>query len=177
MTFYLYHWVPPNMEGDILYPLNALKEKYPKAYELHAEKYKGRELTLQWKIPELDCLWNDALHLTAIHPKTVKEALMEAGDKGDYKMQCYQIDPHSLNPKNTIVCLYKNEPIHDTFDPDNFTEFNPDDIEKYSTVPERTKAYYKRMFDAGKKPLVFPWCSHILFKGSIDVKDLPIVKV
>ncbi len=176
MTFYLYHWVPPAMEGDIIHPLNILKEKYPKVYEEKAAKYKGRELTMHWKIPPLNCLWNDVLHFTAIHPNIVKEALREAGDKRKYELVCYQLDPHLLDPKDTIVCLYTNEPSHDTFDPSDFVEFNSDEIEKYSEVSERTKAYYKRMFDAGKDPLVFPWCTHILFKGSLDVKNLPIVR-
>lgn len=35
---FLYHLVPMNMEGKILYPLNLLREKYPGISELLTEK-------------------------------------------------------------------------------------------------------------------------------------------
>ena len=176
-TFYLYHWVPENMEGNTLYPLSVLKEKYPEIYEQHVAKYKGREEVLKWTIPGLNCMWNDALHLTAVHPKYVKAALEEAGFKGKYESVCYEIDPRVLDPKNAIVYLYINERAVLGPDPKEFAEFDPDNIEKYASIPEYTKDYYKRSFTNGEKPRVYPWVPHIFYKGSINIEKLPIVKV
>jgi hypothetical protein len=39
---YVYYRIPPNMKGDILYPLNELKNTYPEIFEKEAEKYEGR---------------------------------------------------------------------------------------------------------------------------------------
>ncbi len=176
-TFYLYHEVPKDLEGDTLYPLNVLKEKYPEIYDKKVAKYEGRQEVLNWNIPPLNCLWNDALHLTAVHPRAVKEALEEAGYMGKYEVTCYEIDPTLLDPKNTIVYLYINERAKDGPDPKDFVEFHPNDMEKYSDIPEYTKNYYKRLFIGGEKPRVYPWVPHILYKGSIDVRNLSIVKV
>ena len=67
MTF-LYHRVPANMQGDFLSPLNQLKDIYPEAYAEAVKKYEGREFLMNVGIPTLDCLWNDFLFLTAVHP-------------------------------------------------------------------------------------------------------------
>ena len=36
---FLYHRVPVNMEGSILYPLNQLKNLHPDIYVEHVKKY------------------------------------------------------------------------------------------------------------------------------------------
>lgn len=76
---YLYHWVPKDLQGDTLFPLNTLKEKYPDLYKKEASKYVGREQIMQDVLPILNCLWNDVLHFSAVHPSLVKEALFESG--------------------------------------------------------------------------------------------------
>ncbi len=81
MKYYLYHWVPDDMIGDTLYPLNILKHTHPDLYTKKVSKYIGREKVMDQIIPILDCLWNDVLHFTAVHPKDVKDALIKAGSK------------------------------------------------------------------------------------------------
>ncbi|MBI2087070.1 MAG: hypothetical protein HYT69_02770 [Candidatus Zambryskibacteria bacterium] len=66
---YLYHQIPKNMFGTLLYPLNVLKETHPEIYAEHAKKYVGREQLLTATVPPLNCLWNDVLHFTAIAPR------------------------------------------------------------------------------------------------------------
>ena len=63
------------MEGETLYPLNKLKDVYSNIYEEARSKYKGREAVMRHKIPYLNCLWNDVLHLTVVHPQKLKDAL------------------------------------------------------------------------------------------------------
>lgn len=172
---YLYHWVPKDMKGEILYPLNVLKEKYPELYVLKSAKYTGRGELLEQVVPVLDCLWNDVIHLSAVHPKIVREALVEAGSKKDFKMTCYQIDPHLLDSEKTIVYLYSHS---DDFEIKNedFVKFDPNKIGEYSSLPQDTKDYYKEMFDKNIKPLVFHRVVHILYKGELNVKDFPVVE-
>ena len=174
---YLYHWVPKDMKGDILYPLNVLKNEHPELYDIKASKYVGREKVMQQVIPALNCLWNDVLHFTAVHPSVVKEALINAGSKKDFDMSCYEIDPNLLDPEKTIVYLYEHDSVVDKMSIENFAKYDPNDIEKYSHLTQKTKDYYKEMFDQGKKPLVFHGVPHIFYKGNLNVKKLPIVKV
>ncbi len=173
---YLYHWVPQNMQGDVLYPLNVLKEKFPEIYDAHKRKYIEREEIMNLVIPKLNCLWNDALHFSAIHPKLVKDALIEAGGRSDYKMVCYQIDPHTFNPKDAVVYLYST-PKLDMTKEDDFVEFNPNEMDKYSSLPKETVEYYRECYGNKKKPLAFHRAPHIFYKGSVNIKGLPIIEV
>jgi hypothetical protein len=86
-TYYLYHRVPKDMRGNTLHPLNQLKKVSPDIYAQKVKKYEGRLEILERKIPALDCLWNDVLHLTAVHP-TVLNAAFESVGK-NYNLRFY----------------------------------------------------------------------------------------
>jgi len=164
------------MKGDILYPLNTLKEKYPDIYTQQVAKYQGREGLLKQFIPILECLWNDVLHFSAIHPKDVKKALIKAGANKQLKLKCYQVKPNLLESEKTII-YFSGDIKEDRMKVKNFREYNPNELSKYSFVPEETKEYYEKCFSEGYKPLVFHKVAHILYKGSINTKDLDIVEV
>lgn len=102
---YLYHRVPENMLGTIIYPGNMLVQKNPKmAYVM--EKYKNRASLVQSIIPGLDCLWNDVIFLSATHPKRLTDSLIAAGaEKKMTKYFC--IDPIALEKENTHIYLGK----------------------------------------------------------------------
>ena len=174
---YLYHWVPKDMRGDTLFPLNTLKEKYPDLYEKEASKYVGREEIMQHKLPILNCLWNDVLHFSAVHPSLIKEALFEAGRTKPFDLEFFEIDPHLLDPENTIVFLYKHTDRKDKLKEENFAKYDPDNIAQYSRMPQETKDYYKEMFAQGKNPLLFHKIPHILFKGNLDTSNIKRISV
>lgn len=160
---YLYHSVPKNLQVSILYPLNALKEKHPDIYEQQVSKYVGREHITQQRIPILDCLWNDVLHFSAVNPKEVKQALIEAGRNLDFTMNYYQVDPKLIEPKNAIVYLYAHTDNKDKMNEENFTPYNPDEMPKFSSMPQATKDYYKEMIGKGERPLLYHRIPHILY--------------
>lgn len=172
---FLYHQVPKNMEGEILYPLNELRAAEPELYAEHAKKYVGREKVMEQTIPLLNCLWNDVLHLTAVHPQTLKNALIEAGGDTEMHITCYQIDPFALNTENTIVYLYSS-PFGEQ-STDDYVPFIPDDIEKYSTISKETKQYYREEYAKGNKPLKFHMVPHVLYRGSITITGNFIITV
>ncbi len=174
---YLYHLVPEGMRGAVLYPLNQLKEVYPEAYEAQAKKYHGRESTMLQKIPRLDCLWNDALHLTAVHPQEVKDAMLAAGKESSWMKSYYQIDAASLVSENASVYLYVSAKTREGASESEFIAYAPEDVSTYARLPQGTKDYYKEVIVKGGKPLLFHLVPHILYKGEIDVKDAPIITV
>lgn len=174
---YLYHRAPKDFQGNTLYPLNVLKEKLPNVYESEVKKYKGRESLLEIKIPPLNCLWNDVLHLTAVYPSEIKKALVEAGREDDFEMKYFQIDPTLLEVEKTIVYLYIQENNDDISREDNFRPFVLADIEHLSMMPQATKDYYKELIPTGKSPLLYHRIPHILYRGSIDVSGCKVISV
>lgn len=170
---YLYHWVPEGMTGNILYPLNTLKSKYPDLYAKHATKYAGRENLMDITIPVLNCKWNDVLHLTAVHPEKVAQALREAGHTNT-KFVSYQINTEQLDPKNLIIYLYTDNllQVHEK----DFIPFTGHNLKTYcEELSEETKQYYRDAVLAGNPVFPYHLCPHVFYKGEIDISDCSII--
>ena|SRR3989344_6439292 len=173
---YLYHRVPADMQGTTLHPLNILKNTHPDLYLAKAEKYRDRQHVMQKFIPTLECVWNDVLHLSSVHPAELKKALIESGMK-PRESKFYQIDPTLLDPKRTTVYLFKDKTEEGDMNPENFSNYDPEKLEVHSIIPQRTREYYKEMVKKGEHPMTFIGVPHILHKGSIDISNLPIITV
>ncbi len=174
---YLYHGVPKDLVGDTLYPLNQLKQIHPELYEAKVAKYDGRKGILERNIPTLGCLWNDVLHLTAVHPKVLVETLAEARRPVGDSMRFYQIDPRSLDPVNTTIYLYTYREKGVDVPESDFVPYSMEDLSSCAVIPDFTKDYYTEQYSCDKQPLLYHGVPHILYKGTIDVSDLPIVAV
>ncbi|MSR73368.1 hypothetical protein EXS61_02080 [Candidatus Parcubacteria bacterium] len=173
---YLYHSVPKDLKGNILYPLNVLKEKFPEIYKQQFSKYAGREHITKQIIPILDCLWNDVLHFSAVKPREIKQSLIEAGYP-DFKMSYYEIDSKLIEPKNAIVYLYNHTDNKDKMNIENFAPYNPDEVATFSTMPQATKDYYKEMINKGERPLLHHRIPHILYKGTLDINGVTMITI
>ena len=175
---YLYHMVPDNMKGNVLFPLNELRKKYPEVYKEKIKKYIGRKSVLRIRIPYLNCLWNDVLHFTAIHSLKFREAIRKTKMKTREKIRWFKIDSCSLDSPKTIVYLYKNWKYYgNNFTEDNFVKYDPDKLSKYNKLPRKTITYYKKEIKNNRTPLLFHHVPHILHKGTISVKNVEIIEV
>ena len=171
---YLYHVIPENLQGQYLMPLNQLKKNHPEIYQEHLKKYEGRESLLKFKIPKLNCLWNDVIHLTAVQPKKLDEAFREA--EADLKWRkWFKVNPELLEPNRTIVYLYKKRPL--IADPTEFVPFKVNDLSKYSHIGEKTRDYFKEEVSKGRRPLMFHLVPHVLYKGKLKIKDLEVIEI
>lgn len=167
--------VPLKMKGKYLMPLNEIKKIYPEIYKEEIKKYEGRKKILKIKIPQLNCSWNDVIHMGAIPPRKLKAALMkESGFKDMKKNKWFQINPKSLDPKNTIIYLYSKGGYTKT--PKDFVNFKAAEVGKYNKIGQRAKNYYKMMYKRGKKPLLFGFIPHFLYKGKIDISQCKVVE-
>lgn len=174
---FLYHYIPDGMRGTILYPLNQLKEIYPDSYSEHAKKYQNRPELLETKIPTLNCLWNDVLHLTAVPPQDLMKALASAGFKGNKPWNgWYKIPASKLDPTKTTALEYdtKSETVAGGR---HFLSFDPRKLSQYAQIPPETIAYYKQKISVREKPLMFHFIPHVLYKGTLDTTGLEIIKV
>ncbi len=172
---YLYHQVPKNMSGTILYPLNILKEKLPEIYNGQVKKYAGREILLKTEVPILNCLWNDVLHFTAVSPNELKANLLLAGIE-PYQTSFFKIPISIIEGDKSIAFTY-NRDLNLTSYFKEYEPFDPKRMGVYRTVPIKTIEYYKQKKAEGVKPLLHHLVPHVLYKGSIDVSNLEIVSI
>lgn len=167
---YLYHMVPEDMEGTTLHPLSALATIHPDIFEKAIAKYRGREDAMETFIKTLDAKWSEVVHFSAIDPKNLKQALVDAG-LSPREMRFYQVDPELLDPNKTTIYLFKD------LESDECAEFDPNNLEPHSVIPDLTKEYFRQSVGRGDRPLLFLGIPHILHKGSIDVSNLPVITV
>jgi hypothetical protein len=173
-TSNLYHRRPPNMRGSVLHPLNVLRQVMPDLYEHQRKKYTGREELLQQRVIPLNCLWNDVLHLSPVHPRKVAElASSEAvfWSEADW----FEIDATNFTADNTAIFRYTDISISTTIAADEFEVFDRSKLPSLGEVPPLTKEYY-RTADKGGKYFIFCGVPHILHRGSIDVEQAKIIR-
>lgn len=178
-TGYVYHRIPHDLTGQVLYPLNQLKSIYPSLYVTKAASYQNREAVMQARLPLLNCLWNDVLHFSPVHPRKVQEALAEAGF-GRKLRRYFEVDPiaKGFNPTNAVIFLHQWITLEKfQLEEADFTRFTLAELSSLGEIPEATLAYYRQMFEQGKRPLVYLYVPHILYQGSLDVSDVNIIEV
>lgn len=73
MTF-IYHAVPQEMVGKVLYPLHQLAEIAPGPYDRQRAKYAGREAVMEAPITSSGLRFNDTVHCAPIHPYRLYES-------------------------------------------------------------------------------------------------------
>ena len=175
---YVYHMVSIEMKGEVLTSLNEMKLIYPELYKTYSKKYLNhpeRGSLLLRSIPKLDCLWNDVIFLSPLHPYYVYEALHSLGVsiKGD--LMFYEIPTERLiDNQNAIYFYNKNNykgPAADI--PDE--EIQIIDITTYrecAALPSETLAYFTEEHKKGVKFGMFAYIPHILSLGNINIKDV-----
>lgn len=168
----LYHAVPRIMTGTMLYPLNQLREIDTELYETQARKYRGRERLMQRRIPLLgNCLWNDVLFLTAVHPEVFHTAFAAAGFTRQ-PFRSFQFPVDTVDPSRTVVfsSMRENKPV--TYEP-----FDVSRMDEYGTIPQETLKYWQQEREAGNEwPFLYLHIPHILYRGTLDTTTIPIVE-
>ncbi|MDJ0636266.1 MAG: hypothetical protein QNJ34_24005 [Xenococcaceae cyanobacterium MO_188.B29] len=181
----IYHMIPKNFTGNILYPLNQLKKHLPDIYTTQAQKYIGREVLMQCKVPLLNCLWNDVLHCSPLYPSKIRDALLDAGFKWNAR-PWFAINPvnSGFGAENAVIFL--NTPPEDPTAFGNFdfpvTEFIPFSLgrlEKLAEmeVPSATLEYLRFAKNNGERPVLFNYVPHVFYRGAIDVSDVEVVSL
>ncbi len=160
------------MSGNILYPLNVMEKINPEIYEAAVKKYQGREYLLQEIIPFLNCLWNDVLHFSAVHPTKIKEALLKLGHP--FRENFFEVPLEIIDSHRAVIYLYRRE--DNKIEPDEFKPFDPKLVADLAELSENATDYYAKAVSAGQKVLPFHGVAHILYRGSLDVSDLKIIK-
>ena len=157
------------MKGSTLYPLNVMKDIYPDVYDENLKKYEGREQVLEHSVPILNCLWNDVIHLSPVHPRKIEGAYLQYSKKELLGRNYFEIDSNSLDRHKCVVYLYKHESPSEKWLEENWNKFDPVVLEEYREVPKETLEYYKEELTSNREPLLWHRIPHILYEGEIDV--------
>ncbi len=160
---YLYHIYRGNLKGKYLMPLNELKKIYPEIYRKQVKKYEWRKHILKKKIPPLNCLWNDVLHMSPVHPKKIKDALNKVDVELEFK-KWFKINPNLLD--DDLATVFKG----------SYVKFREKDLKKYGKIEKPTIEYYKKI-KKRKIFLLFHSIPSVLYKGKLKISDLEVIEI
>ncbi len=168
---YLYHHVPQSQNGEVIYPLNQLKEKFPDIYSMQSAKYDD----IQEKDVEIPGFgyWNDCINLMPVNPGLVKSELEKYGHDTSWGWRFYRIDAEKLDTsKLTIMIMSEYDGVFER----DFVQFNKDNFDKYCHIGDVTRVLFQEAKDKGEQPNTFARVPHVLYKGSISTKGLEVIE-
>lgn len=180
MEQFLYHFKPPEMTGDLLMPLNELRETLPETFAAQAKKYAGREALMQKRIPLLGCLGNDVLHFSPIHPQRILETWRAEGlsERVGVKtpFDVYRV-PVSLISAATAVTFQSFNFKFGAFDPalDKYAPFAPRRHREQEKVSPEQIDIWRADIEAGRRPFWYSHTMHVLAKQRIDTRRCELV--
>ena len=179
MSIWLYHMVPPDLIGGILYPLNQLQTILPSIYEKQIAKYQGREWVMQQTVPILNCFWNDVVHLSLVHPSQIVDGLRGAGFSWRHR-KFFEIDPSiaGFNSENAVIYIFEKNLIE--MGKGRETNFSPYDsalLAQLAHIRPETLKYFKDMNAQHRQPLLFMYVPHVLFRGVIDIRKARTIEI
>lgn len=175
---YLYHFLPEDMEGDVLYPLNRLREIAPNSYSQQVKKYTGREELMELRIPHLNVLWNDVLHLSPMCPEIVYRYLNKrrVSHGKQLSMAYLKVPVDILRPEATVVYHYKTNGVNmRAFEgrelEEKFSRFEPALYEELTGLTAIQKKHFDEMVAAERPAFLYAGVAHILTTEPIKLSD------
>ena len=175
---WLYHRVPDRMIGDVLYPLNRLALVDSSAAIEEGKKYEGRKHLMAVRLPILNCLWNDAVHLSPVHPAKIRRALLESGFQDvPLVRNFYLIDPEALTPGKAIHFKNSTDTAAKYDFPENdFSPFEHAQYQELPDVPNEQRSYFNRIKTEGGRPLLWARTPHVFYQGEINIKSAKVIQ-
>ena len=172
----LFHTVPNEMRGTVLYPMNELEHVDRSAWARERAKYARREHVLALRVPPLECLWNDVLHLSPVHPADIVAELRAVGLE-PLRSRFFEIDAAGLDPARTVVFVNRRASSSDEIDASQWIPFEPEALPALAGFNEASRRYYRECAKTGTQPLLWAYLPHVFHRGALDTRDLPVIEV
>jgi len=170
---FVYHSRPRKMLGDVLYPLNQLRALHPEVYAQQIAKYGDHPDRLAipgFRIPLLDCLWNDVVQCAPIHPHLLFDALAMRGLQVKSGLEFFQIPVTTVANLPAVLYTPAPGPLHAPLETE-VAWFDAAAYEELHAVPSDTLAWYDRLAREGRVYGHFVGVPHVMVHGPIDISD------
>jgi hypothetical protein len=175
---YIYHMRPPDMVGNILYPLNRLRDMHPEIYARQIAKYDdhpARKLLPTKVVPKLNCLWNDVVQCAPIHPHYIYRALNERNITVNPATQFFQIPVERLVNVRVVIFYDSFNDLSEPLKDEWVQLFEAATYRELTELPAETLKWYDRLAEMGVKRALFAGIPHIFVQGEISVAGLELV--
>jgi len=178
---YIYHGVPPNFSGEMLYPLFSLKEKHPEIFAREIKKYDDhpkRKLLPNLILKKLNCPRGDVLQFSPIHPNLIFQGLKSVFPDGNRSVKFFEIPIERTHGIPTIL-FDMNRPgyVFGEDEPEEIFDWvTPANYRMIRQLPLEAIEFYQEWKTRGEPGApAYGKIPHIMVKGPVSVKDCKIV--
>lgn len=178
---FVYHMVPKNMMGNYLIPLNRMKNIDENMYARYNSKYDDhpeRAFLMEREVPMLDCLWNDVVHFSTLHPHHIYKELKKLNLNLKENLNFYKIPVEHLKGNENVLYHYKKKyysgpeaPIA----PENLDYLNIENYKELEELPIDTLKYFVDESEKNERVGMFHYVPHVLSKGKVKIDNVEIV--
>ena len=180
---YVYHLCAPDFRGNVLYPLDGLREAFPDVYERERVKYDGRESVLSFVIPGLGVTWGATVNLSALDPAHLVAVRRQLGVPFSILLtrrvlripaeRIAKLKAVRYNSKSHWINSSPGDPSVPIAPPEHeFFSFDAATYEEVTQVPQLHIEYLQRQLARGERALGFVFVPHVLVASAIDVSGL-----
>ncbi len=165
---FIYHGCPETMIGTVLYPLNVLRTTHPELHRREMAKYADnpkRQALPSTVLPLLDCLWNDVLHCSPIHPHRLYHAWRSVRTDPVPELEFYRIPINRVAGHPLALMRGRDLECIDSSTFEEIPEVSPETIE-----------WYRRLASQGRFGAHFVGVPHVLVKGAIDIAGVEVMR-
>lgn len=172
---YLWCSVPPDMRGNVITSLAALRSQGEGLANQAAKKYEGREALTQTLIKPLDCKWDEVIFLSPYHPHEIYTSYRDAGFQVR-PMKFFQIPLERL--ENKIIAWL---PVHRSQEERasgilTSIPFSPEDLPV--PFPDEQKKAYREAMTNGIRPLLYGASPHLVVAAKPSLENsMPGIEV
>lgn len=179
---FIYHMVPKNMDGEILFPLSDLKNHSVKTYEREVKKYddhpKRKELPKRI-LKKLNCPQEEVLHFSPIHPHLMFMGLKSIFPDWNYSSLFYEIPIERIG---SLPAIYfdMNKTGSYVFGEDEpeemFEIITPQTYQILTSLPVEALEFYNQWKERGERGApAMGRIPHVMVRGRVSIFDCQII--
>lgn len=179
---FLYHIVPKNMEGQILFPLSELRNRAPSIYEREIKKYddhpkrKGLPKRLLKKI---NCLQEEVLHFSPIHPYLMFAGLKSVFPDWEGSSLFFEIPIERIRDLPAVYFDMNKTGayVFGEDEPDEMFELiTPENYKILSSLPSEALDFYHQWKARGERGApAMGRIPHVMVKGRVSIENCQII--
>ena len=162
---------PRQMVGEILYPLNTLQQLHPAIYEREIAKYQDHPSRFDLPrrmIPKLNCLGNDVVQCSPIHPHLLYLALRERGLPVRPDRTFFQIPLSTLRDVPIAIVTSSGDPTAPLRE-DEVSLLDRNTYRELDSVPAEALKWYDHLAHQERIFGLFMGIPQVMVLGSIPI--------
>lgn len=129
----------------------------------------------------MDCLWNDVVHFSPVHPKLIRGAIDATGHAWPSEPTLWiEASPSSIGMTRENAAVYLPRPREQgdfTVEDSDFKPFSQSLLAEINELPSQTVAYYRECASTGERPFLFHLIPHVLYKGIVALTDVKVLRI